>query len=286
MNEEPFLPRHNLVGAMSDGEKTREWASIATVPVVPLASLRRGVSAEEAVREQYPGRFEGMRIVVLRRLSAAVLVPRERQIRAEMQLPVPALALNRRRDLREGLFQAATARGFDLYRLRRRQLLEVRSTRERTSNALDLGVPRSLRGLRAIDHVRSGRGHGVNTGHAALAIFAVALATRVVADGIAPPPSTTVERQALRESLPQSSRAGLRTIDPLVETLIDLAGAVPGFSLRALELGNHRAVVRFLSGAPIGETVTALEAVVPAEWHRAVEREGGATTVVLEADYE
>ncbi len=269
---------------------TREWASLREIPVVPLVrGTRRRRSAEEQVRAVYPGRTDHLRIVILKRLEAAVLLPRVATGR-ESTLPVPAIALNRdsskwRRAAGERLFHAANARGFDLYELDRRRLVRAWSSGTAPEGSLELTVPRGAGRFTVRSINRVGGLRGRTSTAITLVLLILAMILRVWADTLSrrdaiPPSEDYIVSPA------STPRAETVPIDAVTDILAELHGSVPGFRLEALEASPNRALFRFVSRETAGDVLTALRKSPERRRNHTVEEVDGGVRGTVEVRYE
>lgn len=254
----------------------REWAPLWAIPVIPLGGER---NVEKRVLAQYPGYLEQMTVVVLRRVDAALLIPRSRTHR-EAALPLPAALLNRRSSPRNGLFYAATSRGFDIYRLEQGKLREAWSTRDIPYDSRKLPQPGRLRGLTAADVARRSATQGNARGiyAATLVILVTAAAARIIVDRIPEPRGRVTP--PLRASLPL--RHPRFSFKELSTTLVELNDVIPAFRLRALELSREKCTVRFSTELPVPRVLQTIDEVIPSQWIRTADREEDRTQVRIE----
>jgi hypothetical protein len=263
----------------------REWAPLRALPVLPLKGRGTGRGAvERQVRNLYPGPLAELEIIRLPRISAAILVPRT-GLGREADLPVPALILNRRGSPREGLFRAATARGYDLYRLRAGVLEDAWSSPTAPGEAVEIPPPTTLKGALAINVVRASGRRSRWSYLLTAVLLLTALAARITLDQLPLPPE--------QHRPPPPGTTGITTappapIAPLLPDLTLLAESVPAFRLEGLEAAAGRATIRFsTSEIPAGtiDLLRQLEIPGPGGTYQIL-REEEITRVTLEDHYE
>lgn len=263
-----------------------EWSPLWAIPVVPLPGTEEPL--EKKVRRLYPGPLETMRIVPLRRLGAALLVPRV-QLSEEADLPIPALLLNRRGMKKTGLVHAPTSRGFDVYQLRKGKLCGAWSSERVPPESWEIPVPGKTRGLLRRDLLRSERIASRKGTYLALTLLLLAAVLRVVLDQLPPLPSDSTAGRALEVTPPVA--AATRKVLPLPEVLeevVQLHRHIPGFALEAIEVGPGGQVVRFTTTQPPESVLEKLNGLGFEEAGRRHHVQGAdrVTRVTLEGRYE
>lgn len=240
---------------------------------------------EEQVRRSYPGPLEEIVIVRLRRLGAALLVPRTNRT-GEGDLPIPALLLNRRGPKRSGIYHASTSRGFDLYQLRAGRLTAAWSAATVPAESREIPRPKATRGLLGEDILRAGR-----SGHHRIRVLTVvllllALVLRIIADQLPPNPGMVPESPGGTGAQDRHSPVEI-PFSRALEDLAKLKGLIPEFFLETLELAPGSATFRFTTSDPPESILAALiEAGIPGPLGSyRVDREKPGTVVTMEEHY-
>lgn len=231
-----------------------EWAPLQVIPVIPLG---RSSSSLAQVRHVYPGPLDGKVILTMRRLRAAVIVPREPRCR-ESSLPIPAIALNRWSVPRNGLFHAPTARGFDVYRVTAGVLREVRSESERPVGSVSIPAPPSDRKAAAPYLVRN---RSLSLRPAGVMTVTILLMAAAAQYSLAHNPdseasmASTVSPGTTVPVVPMSTAKRGKVV---FENLPAFRDSLPFFNLESIAITIHSATVVFSTSLPPGQTVDIL----------------------------